>query len=430
MRPPTRHPSGTPRPKEVECPPELSCDWLRAPYQQTDDGRYGNHDLGDRPWDEKVEYIVIHDTEASLQSMFQTVQDPTEVSWHYSVRSSDGHVTQHIKTKDTAWHSGNQFVNAHSIGVEHEGFLTHPDAWYTERMYRASARLVRYLAKKYDIPLDRQHIFGHDNVPAPTASAIPDMHDDPGPFWDWRHYFDLLGAPLRATAGPDSAMVTVLPDYAGHRPSFTGCTGPGEKCAPHGSSAVRLHTEPDDDAPLVQDPGRHPDGDDSTEDVNDLGSRVSAGQTFAVAERSGDWTAIWFQGHKAWFRNPKDRPTAVGAAGRMVTPKDGLSEIQVFGRALPEEDAYPEGTSEPPESPLPYTLPAGQRYVTQSLVAGSYVDRSSFVDTPSPVVTGREQYYEIQFGHRFAYVRASDVDVVETPAEAGPPGSATPPGGH
>lgn len=419
---------GPQRQKDVECPAELACDWLGAPYEEIDDSAYGNHDLADRPRDQPIEYIVIHDTEAELPSMLQTVQDPTESSWHYSIRSSDGRVTQHVKTKDEAWHSGSQFVNARSIGIEHEGFLTQPGTWYTERMYQASARLVKYLAKKYAIPLDRQHIFGHDNVPAPTADSIPDMHDDPGPFWDWRHYFDLLGAPLRATAGPDSDMVTILPDYATHQPEFTGCARSGSPCRPHGSSAVRLYTEPSERAPLIQDPGRKPDGEDSTRDVNDLGSRVSAGQTFAVADRSGDWTAIWFQGHKAWFKNPRNHPTAVGAAGRMVTPKEGLDEIPVYGRALPEEEAYPDDVDEPDESPLPYSVQAGQRYVTQSGVGSSYTPKS-FTDAPNPVVWGRERYYEIQLGHRLAYVRASDVDVVSSsasPASAAPPAPASP----
>ncbi|WP_336115120.1 N-acetylmuramoyl-L-alanine amidase [Streptomyces sp. PTD9-10] len=420
--------TGAPHPKEVDCPPELACSWLSAPYVRIDDDEYGNHQLADRPKDQRIDYIVIHDTEAPLASMLQTIQDPEEASWHYSIRSRDGHITQHIKIKDAAWHSGSQFVNARSIGIEHEGFLRHPDAWYTETMYRSSARLVKYLAKKYGVPLDRQHIFGHDNVPAPTADSIPDMHDDPGPFWDWRHYFDLLGAPLKATAGPDSDVVMILPDYPTHNPLFTGCTKSGVKCAPHGSSAVRLRTDPYENAPLIQDPGRHPDGADSTVDVNDLGSRVSAGQTFAVAGRSGDWTAIWFQGHKAWFRNPKSHPTAVGARGRMVTPKEGLREVEVFGRALPEEDAYPEGTDEQPEeSPLPYTIRAGQRYVTQSRVLGSYLQKPSSDDSPSPVVQGQEEYYEIQIGHRLAYVRASDVDVIKSAsAAAGPPGQAAP----
>ncbi|MFI9803946.1 N-acetylmuramoyl-L-alanine amidase [Streptomyces sp. NPDC052301] len=410
------------RSKNVECPAELTCDWLAAAYQEIDeDGDYGNHDLGDRPKDQKIDSIVIHDTEASLQSMFQTVQDPTEASWHYSIRSSDGHVTQHVRTKDQAWHSGNQFVNARSIGIEHEGFLRQPGTWFTETMYRTSARLVRFLAKKYDIPLDRQHIYGHDNVPAPTTDSIPDMHDDPGPFWDWRHYFDLLGAPLRATAGRDSDMVMILPDYATHSPLFTGCSRGGKPCPKHGSSAVRLYTRPEENAPLIQDPGRHPDGARSTVDVNDLGSRVSAGQTFAVAGRSGDWTAIWYQGQKAWFKNPKAHPTAVGASGRMVTPKEGLDEVPVFGRALPEPEAYPEDVEEQPESPLPYRVLAGQRYVTQDTIGGSYVAKSTFVTTPNPVVKGEEEYYEIQIGHRLGYVRANDVDVVSTPAAAGPP---------
>jgi hypothetical protein len=412
---------GAPRSKDAECPPELACSWLSAPYVEYDDGdAYGNHDLADRPKDQRIDYIVIHDTEAPLASMLQTIQDPAEASWHYSIRSTDGQVTQHVKLKDAAWHSGSQFVNGRSIGIEHEGFLRQPDAWYTEQMYRNSARLVRYLAKKYQIPLDRQHIFGHDNVPSPTTDSIPDMHDDPGPFWDWRHYFDLLGAPLRATAGPDSDVVMILPDYPHHSPKFTGCTASGVPCAPHGSSAVRLYTEPSEDAPLIQDPGRHPDGEESTVDVNDLGSRVSAGQMFAVADRRNDWTAIWFQGHKAWFRNPKDAPTAVGARARTVTPKAGLDEVEAFGRALPEGDAYPEDVEEQDASPLPYTLSAGQRYVTQSRVRGTYVDRSTFGSTPAPVIKGEERYYEIQLGHRLAYVRASDVDVLEPPAAAGP----------
>ncbi|MER5790605.1 N-acetylmuramoyl-L-alanine amidase [Streptomyces sp. NPDC001980] len=430
---PHHGPPAPKRPKDVECPTDLACDWLAAPYEQIDDdGDYGNHDLADRPRDQQIEYIVIHDTESTLPNMFKTVQDPTEASWHYSIRSSDGHITQHVRTKDEAWHSGSKFVNARSIGVEHEGFLAHPGTWYTEQMYRSSARLVRYLAKKYDVPMDRQHIFGHDNVPSPTGDSIPEMHEDPGPFWDWRHYFDLLGAPLKATAGPDSPMVMILPDYATHKPRYTGCEGDGKRCLPHGSSAVRLYTRPDENAPLIQDPGRRPDGDPSTEDVSDLGSRVSTGQTFAVAERSGEWTAIWYQGNKAWFKNPAVHPTAVGASGRMVTPKEGLDEIPVFGRALPEEEAYPDGMEEEDESPLPYSLRAGQRYVTQSGLGGSYVDRSTFSATPQPVVVGQERYYEIQFGHRLAYVRADDVNVLDTRADGtvGSSGSEAAPDGQ
>lgn len=110
----------------------------------------------------------------------------------------------------------------------------------------------------------------------------------------------------------------------------------------------------------------------------------------------------------------------------MVTPKQGLDEIPVYGRALPEEEAYPDDVDEPTESPLPYSFLAGQRYVTQAGVSSSYTAKS-FSDTPNPVVWGRERYYEIQFGHRLAYVRASDVDVVGSSATAGAPGLQTEP---
>ncbi|MEV8047445.1 peptidoglycan recognition family protein [Streptomyces griseoluteus] len=408
-----KSPAGT----GVECPATLACGWLPAPRVLYGDDRYGNHDVADRPRDQKIDYVVIHDTEDTQNTMFQTVQTPSEASWHYTISSRDGRVTQHVRTKDIAWHSGNQDVNARSVGVEHEGFLAQPDTWYTEQMYQSSARLVSYLAKKYAIPLDRQHIIGHEEVPGPTTASIPAMHEDPGPYWDWRHYFDLLGAPLRATAGHNSELVTVLPDFATNRPKYTGCTGEAELCAPHGSSAVRLYTEPSESAPLVQDVGKRPDGEDSTIGVHDMTSRVSTGQTYAVAQRRGDWTAIWYLGQKAWFRNPSAHPTAVGSVGRMVTPRPGLPDIPVYGRANPEDSAYPDGIAVHPDSPLPYKFLAGQRYATQGTVRGEHFEPSD-VDSASPglFVKGQALYYEIQFGHRLAYVRADDVDVVRATA--------------
>ncbi len=173
----------------TECPSTVSCEWIPAPYEQFGDNDYGNHDLADRPASQTIRYIVIHDTEGTWEGVLDLVQDPTYVSWNYTLRSTDGHIAQHVKAKDVAWHAGNWYINSESIGLEHEGFLADPDAWYTEAMYRASARLVQYLAQKYGIPLDRQHILGHDNVPGPTTSTIPGMHTDPGPYWDWRHYF-------------------------------------------------------------------------------------------------------------------------------------------------------------------------------------------------------------------------------------------------
>ncbi|MDI3384989.1 N-acetylmuramoyl-L-alanine amidase [Streptomyces sp. B-S-A8] len=396
----------------TDCPKSVSCEWIPAPYEEFGEDDYGNHDKADRPKDQKIRYIVVHDTEGSWDTTLKLVQDPEYVSWQYTLRSTDGHIAQHLKLKDVGWHAGNWAVNAQSVGLEHEGFLTEPDAWYTEAMYRSSARLVKYLAKRYDIPLDRQHILGHDTVPGTTTSSIPGMHTDPGPYWDWQHYFTLMGKPFKRTAGPDGGLVTVAPPYDEHKPEFTGCTEAGEKCPAHGSSAVRVRTEPRDDAPLVKDIGLHPGGGESTTGVNDLGSRLSTGQQYAVADRKGDWTAIWFLGQKAWFKNPKEQPTAVDARGLTVTPKEGAADVPVYGRPYPEASAYPSGIEPQPVSPLPYKLLKGQKYATGGKVPAEYYYATTFDTSDHKVVRGKDTYYEIQFGHRIAFVRAADVRVV------------------
>ncbi|MFF1636255.1 N-acetylmuramoyl-L-alanine amidase [Streptomyces sp. NPDC058246] len=395
----------------TECPKDVSCEWVPAPYAEFGEGDYGNHDLGDRPASQTIKYIVIHDTEGTWDGVLKLVQDPTYVSWNYTLRSTDGHIAQHVKAKDVAWHAGNWYINAKSIGLEHEGFLASPDAWYTEEMYRASARLVKYLSEKYAVPLDRQHILGHDNVPGPTTSTIPGMHTDPGPYWDWQHYFTLLGHPFQRTVKKGGGLVTVLPDFTDNRPVYTGCVTRGEPCAAHGSSEVRLYSQPDETSPLIKDIGLRPNGDNSTIDVNDVGSRVSTGQQYAVADRDGNWTAIWYLGQKAWFKNPEKEPTAVSASGLVVTPKAGLKEIPVYGRAYPEKAAYPTGVPVQTVSSLPYKLLAGQEYAVGEKVPGEYFYAPTFDTAPHKIVIGKDMYYEIQFGHRVAFVRAADVEV-------------------
>jgi hypothetical protein len=406
------------RAPQTECPVDLGCAWMPAPYEKwtDEDGStdYGNHDKADRPAQGDIDYLVVHDVEGYWEGATSLVRDPKYVSWHYSLRSSDGHVAQHLRTRDVGWHAGNWFVNAKSVGLEHEGFLAAPDAWYTEAMYRSSARLVRYLAAKYDIPLDRQHILGHDNVPGTVPALIPGMHTDPGPYWDWAHYFRLLGAPFHPEGPRRGAdLVTILPDYDEHRPVYTRCDDTGDPCDPHGSGAVRLHTAPDPDAPLVKDIGLRPDGGPSTTGVNDTGARASTGQRYAVAGRQGDWTAIWYLGRKAWFHDPAGRPTAVPARGRVVTPKEGRDTVPVYGRAYPEAGAYPADVPVQSVVPHPYELKAGQKYALGLSTEGTYLSAQGYDPSGAKtvLVRGGVRYHQIQFGHRVAFVKASDVRV-------------------
>jgi N-acetyl-anhydromuramyl-L-alanine amidase AmpD len=402
---------------ETECPADLGCQWVPAPYQlldPNDQTNYGNHDLGDRPKSQKIDYIVIHDMEGSYDTSLKLVQDPTYLGWNYSIRSADGHVAQHLKAKDVGWHAGNWYINAKSIGIEHEGFLAQGGSWYTEAMYRSSSELVRYLAHKFQIPLDRAHILGHDNVPGTTPGGVPGMHEDPGPYWDWAHYFDLLHRPLHATAGSDSGEVMILPDYAKNVVPYTGCDSknPSAPCPPHGGGSIMLRTEPRDDAPLVKDIGKHPStGGTATMSVYDHSARAATGQKYAVADRQGEWTAIWYLGQKAWFHNPKDQPTAVGSVGLVAVAKPGATSVPVYGRAYPEAEAYPAGAPVQSIVPMQYTFAAGQAYAVVGSEHGEYYYSNTFDRSGSAVVKGKLRYYEIQFGHRVYFVKADDVDL-------------------
>ncbi len=133
----------------------------------------------------QINYIVIHVTQGSWAGSLNWFTNPQAgSSAHYTVRSSDGAIGQSVREKDIAWHAGNWNYNQQSIGIEHEGYVTQ-SAWFTDAMYRSSARLSAHLAKKYGIPIDRQHIIGHIEVPGST-------HTDPGNYWNWTKYMSYV----------------------------------------------------------------------------------------------------------------------------------------------------------------------------------------------------------------------------------------------
>jgi hypothetical protein len=394
--------SGFEREDGLVCPSTLDCVWMPATFGAVQ-GRPGEYKYApaNRPAEPRIKYIIIHGTESSYESTIDTAHSADEPnSWHYSIRSRDGRVAQHLRLRDIGWHTGNHYISWQAIGIEHEGYADQ-DGWYTEAMYRASATLVRHLADHFGVPLDRQHILGHDNVAGMTPQWLRRMHTDPGPYWDWEYYFDLLGAPLREESG---ALVTIAPDYAANQPGFTGCSGSSGPCSKHGSSAVILRSAPEANAPLVNDSGLRANGEPSTMRIHDQGAHASAGQQFVLAEVRGDWTAIWYLGQKAWFHNPVSAPSALRGRGRIATPKPGRSTIPVYGWALPELPVV-----------LPYTLAAGQSYAVGEVTAGfQFIMTTDAAGARTGGWTVREggvSYAQIQFGHRVAYVSLEDVDV-------------------
>jgi N-acetyl-anhydromuramyl-L-alanine amidase AmpD len=144
-----------------------------------------NYTAASRPSTYPINYIIIHVTQGSYAGAISWFQNSAaNVSAHYTFRSSDGAVTQSVRDKDVAWHAGNWTYNTQSIGIEHEGYVTQ-SSWFTDAMYRASAALTRHLCDKYGIPKTRSRIIAHSEVPGAT-------HTDPGPYWNWTYYMQLV----------------------------------------------------------------------------------------------------------------------------------------------------------------------------------------------------------------------------------------------
>jgi N-acetyl-anhydromuramyl-L-alanine amidase AmpD len=158
-----------------------------------------------------IETIVIHTVQGSYSGCISWFQNSAaSASAHYVVRSSDGEITQMVDEQDVAWHAGHWDTNQNSIGIEHEGYVDQPETWYTEAMYSGSAALVRDIADRYGVPLDRSHIIGHLEVPGCSSSGGggSSCHTDPGSGWDWNHFMDLVasGGSGGSTKLPASSM--------------------------------------------------------------------------------------------------------------------------------------------------------------------------------------------------------------------------------
>jgi len=143
----------------------MQCDWIGAAAENFRKGRHGL----------EPKAIVIHIIVGPLESAGLTFRDPrSSVSAHYGVGKS-GSVHQFVQETDTAFHAGivvrptwklidpAVHPNFYTVGVEHEG--QPQDAWPDEQ-YHASAALVREIAGRWKIPLDRDHIIMHREIRA------------------------------------------------------------------------------------------------------------------------------------------------------------------------------------------------------------------------------------------------------------------------
>lgn len=112
--------------------------------------------------------------------------DGLKVSAHLLIRR-DGEVVQFVPFQHRAWHAGvsvldgQSQVNDFSIGIELEGSDYMP---YEEVQYESLAAVTRILQQAFPgITADR--IVGHNDI-------APERKTDPGPYFNWTRYRQLL----------------------------------------------------------------------------------------------------------------------------------------------------------------------------------------------------------------------------------------------
>ena len=117
-----------------------------------------------------IDRIVVHCTEASLQSTINTFLGAggAVTSAHYVI-DRNGDIYQMVSDSERANHC--KGANAPSIGIEHVALI---DQAIAPAQGAASVALLNWLKEQYDVP--RSRIFGHDFTPDYTGdTSCPDV---------------------------------------------------------------------------------------------------------------------------------------------------------------------------------------------------------------------------------------------------------------
>lgn len=149
--------------------------WTKSPNYST--GRNGRTIIA----------IVNHITAGLMPECLSWLRNPAaKASTHYLVTKT-GAVYQLVQDDDSAWHAGavrnptwrlydGSNPNRYTIGIEHEALAGES---LTEKQYQATLWLHKQLLDKWDIPVDRDRIIGHNELDTVNRP------NDPGKLFPW-----------------------------------------------------------------------------------------------------------------------------------------------------------------------------------------------------------------------------------------------------
>jgi hypothetical protein len=347
-----------------------------------------------------VNYVVIHDTEGSLQGTLNIFQNPDPNTSHGSLANyvvdSDGTVYQMVHDVDFTYNVGNYWYNQRSIGIEHVGFDATGFLWYNAAQYLGSAKLVAYLLTKYNIALDHDHVVAHGTVQA-THNASGNNHVDPGPYWMWDYYFGLIHQQDVAYSHARDTQHTIELHTSDR-------LGKGGVESPADFNFFYLYAGPSTASGLIPHAGNGGDITDETNNVEPLMSYYYLAKTKDPAGTGDTLYEIWY-GEEDNVNGPT--PPAQGAY---------FANAHLAWLAVPPGTEVTEGHGTPvalnmsgASSVLIYSNPI----TSASHVIGDAPNGAVFVSEGTAIEDlTTNLWYEINYNHSQAWVPASAIATV------------------
>jgi N-acetyl-anhydromuramyl-L-alanine amidase AmpD len=380
-------------PNAIDCilnPKTFDCNRVRANAPCT-------YQSAVRPAQYKVLQVVIHDIEGTARdalNVFQNVK--SNVSVQYIV-DSDGTIYQVLRDHDIGFHAGNLWYNQHSVGIEHAGFAAAGWQWYNATEYLASAKLTAYLLEKYHIPLDHDHVVAHGTIPASALAYTPN-HVDPGPYWLWDYYLGLVheqGVPY--AGGQQNDRLITLQPATGHQ-----SLGDNGQETQDNFNFFYLYSAPSTDSPRIQPAG-------NAHTITDETNNVEADMSFYYLDKVDDPAGtgdtlyeIWY-GEEDQAHSAKPSYFAHAKLAWLAVPPDAATQ----GYGTPVTLKATRGAS---------VSISGKPATGSVYVIGSAPQQAVFVSAYTVVEDGtHNQWYEINYNHRQAWVPANNVQIVRNP---------------